>query len=241
MTPSTIPAERVGAKTEKKPEEVHINIGQSPASYKKCRVQSKLKVSMRNVNALWRAGPFEVDRWRQKHELNIKGSIKMLDSQSLGGCKGGINQFLCQAGGATPAVLVVSRQQASFKKVFTLSKETFLPDAKRSEMYADYRFNIQWVHLHCVMKRWWREMHEIWNQKWGRLSRQYHYNSAGKVTWHIKALDYYHPWTMIWIINCKSFNGCCSVSKPSNRQNNNDVDKQVDRKTYRDNVGPVKQ
>lgn len=65
---------------------------------------------MQNFNALCRAGPFEVDRWMQKHELNIKGSIKMLDSQSFGGCKGGINQFLCQAGGASPAVLVVSRQ-----------------------------------------------------------------------------------------------------------------------------------
>lgn len=115
MTPSTIPAERVGAKNEKKKttqktEEAHINIGESPTSYKKCRVQSKLKLSMQNFNALWHAGPFEVDRWMQKHELNIKGSIKMLDSQSFGGCKGGINQFLCQAGGATPAVLVVSRQ-----------------------------------------------------------------------------------------------------------------------------------
>lgn len=102
--------QKLKKKQKKKTEEVHINIGQSPASYKKCRVQSKLKVSMRNFNALWRAGPFEVDRWRQKHELNIKGSIKMLDSQSLGRCKGGINQFLCQAGGVTPAVLVVSRQ-----------------------------------------------------------------------------------------------------------------------------------
>lgn len=94
----------------KKVEEAHINAGESPASYKKCRVQGKLKVSMQNFNALLRAGPFEVDRWMQKHELNIKGSMKMLHSQSFGGCKGGINGFLWQAGGATPAVLVVTRQ-----------------------------------------------------------------------------------------------------------------------------------
>lgn len=105
---------------------------------------------MQNFNAQWRAGPFEVDRWMQKPELNIKRSFTLLDSLSLGGCKGGINRLLCQAGGATPVVLVVSRQaqksepdtrqQASIKKVFTLWKKENTPpsDAKRSEMYADW-------------------------------------------------------------------------------------------------------
>lgn len=133
---------------KQKTEEAYINVGESPASYKKCRVRSKLKVSMQNFNALWRAGPFEVDRWMPKPELNIKGSFTMLGSLSLGGCKGGMNRPLCQAGGATPVVLVVSRQtqrasqtpdsRPALRKCLLFGKEILPPDAERSEMYADW-------------------------------------------------------------------------------------------------------
>lgn len=84
----------------------------------------------------------------QEPELNIKGSFTMLDSLSSG-CKGGINRWLCQAGGATALVLVVSRQtqrasqtpdsRPALRKCLLLGKEnTPPPDARRSEMYADW-------------------------------------------------------------------------------------------------------
>lgn len=102
---------------------------------------------MQNVNALWHAGSFEVDRWMQRPELNIKGSFTMLDSLSLGGCKGGINRLLCRAGAATPVVLIVSRQtqrasqtpdsRPALRKCLLFGEEILPPDAQRSEMYAD--------------------------------------------------------------------------------------------------------
>lgn len=138
---------------EEEEEEAHINIGESPASYKKCSVQSKLKVSMQNFNARWRAGPFEVDRWMPRHELNIKGSIRTSGSLSFGGCKGGMNRFLWRAGGraAQPQPSLLSpdthRQRARRQTAGPALRKCLLflkkippalpaPDAAKSEMYA---------------------------------------------------------------------------------------------------------
>lgn len=135
-------------KKKQKTEEAHINIAEPPASYKKCRVQSKLKVSMQNSNARWRAGPFEVDRWTQTHELNIKGSTKNVGFSELRRMQRWNKSVSLPSGrrdSSRPCCLQTdtnsepdTRQRASLKKVFTLSKEKLPPDAKRSEMYADW-------------------------------------------------------------------------------------------------------
>lgn len=147
---------------------------------------------------------FEVARWMQKPELNTKGSFTMLDSLSSGGCKGGINRLLCQAGGATPVVLVVSRQtqrasqtpdsRPALRKCLLFGKENTPP--RRQEVWNVCRPDLTFNQRTCTAL--WGDRGarciRIFHQNWGRLSPQYPYNGAGRVTFHINVRGCYHSW-----------------------------------------------
>lgn len=149
---------------------------------------------MQNFNASRCAGPFEADRWMQRPELNIEGSITMLDSLSSVGCKGGIKQLLCRAGGSTPVVLVVPRQtqrasQTALRKCLLFGDETL-----RQEVWNVCRLGLAFNQRTCAASRGdgGARCIAIFHPNWGRLSPQYPYNSAGRVTFHINAGDWHY-------------------------------------------------